>query len=134
MNSQVKGVLSVLGVCLLLVLAHRAAGWAGVALAGGGVVMWFLLHFNRTMQALKRAAERPIGFVDSAVMLNAKLKRGQTLLHVVALTRALGQPLSPKNQQPEIFRWTDGGDSSVTCTFDSGRLREWQLERPQPPA
>ena len=37
-------------------------------------LVWVLLHFTRMMTILKRAANRPIGYVDSAVMLNAKLK------------------------------------------------------------
>jgi hypothetical protein len=92
--------------------------------------MWLLLHFNRTMQVLRRAADRPLGYVDSAVMLNAKLKPRSTLLHVVAMTRALGQQLTPLNEQPEIFRWTDAGGSSVTCEFKGGKLVKWQLDRP----
>ena len=74
MNFQ-RIVVPVLGVALVA-LAWRSYGWAGVALVVGGIVMWALLHFNRLMQALKRAANRPIGYVDSAVMLNARLKPG----------------------------------------------------------
>ena len=49
-----------------------------------------------------------MGYVGSAVMLNAKLKPGVNLLHVMAMTGALGEQLSPKDEQPEIYRWTDG--------------------------
>ena len=94
--------------------------------------MWMLLHFSRMMQALERAASRPIGYVDSAVMLNAKLTPGMTLLHVVAMTRAMGEPHSTKNAQPEVFRWTDGSQSQVTCTFASGKLVRQALWRPSP--
>lgn len=83
--------------------------------------MWLLLHFTRMMQVLKRAADRPIGYVDSAVMLNAKLRPGLTLLQVVAMPRVLGELQSLLNAQPEIFRWTDGTQSSVTCTFMGGQ-------------
>jgi hypothetical protein len=85
---------------------------------------------EKKFNSLKRAAERPIGYVDSAVMLNAKLRPGATLLHVVAMTRALGEQLSPKDVQPEVFRWTDGSQSHVTCEFLGGKLRTWRLERP----
>ena len=102
---------------VLLGLAYRAYGWAGVALAGGAIVMFLLMHFNRTMQVLKRAADRPIGTVASAVMLNAKLKPKVTLLHVIAMTRALGEQRSPQDVQPEVFRWTDSGGSWVDATF-----------------
>jgi len=113
-----------------VVLAYRFYGWAGVAAVATGLVMWGLLHFTRMMQVLKRAANRPIGYVDSAVMLNAKLRPGMTLLHVVAMTRALGELRSEKNAQPEVFRWTDGTQSHVTCTFVGGKLAHHELWRP----
>jgi len=119
-----------LGGVVLLVAAYRAYGWAGVALVIGALVMWLLLHYNRVMHVLKRAANRPLGFVDSAVMLNAKLTPGVSLLHVMALTRSLGELLSEKDRQPELFRWTDASDSSVTCEFQHGRLVRWELQRP----
>jgi len=122
-------VLPVAGV-LLVAAGWRAYGWAGVALVATGVVTWLLLHFTRTMKVLQRAADRPIGWCDSAVMLNAKLRPRVTLLHVVAMTRALGEQLSPKDQDPEIFRWTDGSASSVTCEFVGGKLVKWTLDRP----
>jgi len=120
-----------LGGLVLLGLSYRAYGWGGVALAGGAIVMFLLMHFNRTMQVLKRAADRPIGTVASAVMLNAKLKPKVTLLHVIAMTRALGEQRSPKDEQPEVFRWTDGGGSWVDATFANGKLTEWALTRPE---
>ena len=118
------------GGAVLVAAAYRAYGWPGVAAASGGLVMWLLLHFNRMMQALKRAANNPIGHVGSAVMLNAKLKPKVTLLHVIAMTKSLGALQSPKDEQPEIFRWTDGTQSHVTCEFKDGKLVKWELERP----
>jgi hypothetical protein len=132
MNFQ-KIVAPVIGV-VLIAAAYRGFGWPGVALVVGGIVMWVLLHVNRMMQALTRTAGRPVGWVDSAVMLNAKLKPGVNLLHVLALTRALGQLMSPEGEQPEIYRWTDGSDSHVTCEFKDGRLVKWTLVRPDPDA
>ena len=115
----------------LVALAYRSYGWAGVAGAAGVLVMWALLHFNRMMQVLKRAADRPIGYVDSAVMLNARLRRGVSLLHVVAMTRALGETRSGPDAGVEVYRWTDGSQSHVTCEFVGGKLRAWTLLRPQ---
>jgi len=115
---------------LLLGLSYRSFGWSGVAVACTGIVMFLLLHFTRTMQVLKRAADRPIGYVASAVMLNAKLKPNVTLLHVVAMTRSLGQLKTPKEQQPETYRWTDGGLSYVEGVFLNGKLQSWTLTRP----
>ncbi|HNW02167.1 MAG TPA: glycerate kinase [Burkholderiaceae bacterium] len=120
------------GGVVLVAAAYRAYGWGGVAVAVGGLVMWLLLHFTRMMQVLKRAADRPVGYVGSAVMLNAKLRPGFTLLHVVAMTRALGELISVKDQQPELFRWTDGTQSFVTCEFVGGKLVKWELVRPEP--
>ena len=117
-------------VIVMTIGAWRAMGWPGIALAAGGVVMWILLHFTRLMTILKKAANRPVGHVGSAVMLNAKLKKGATLMHVIAMTRSLGRLQSPKDVQPEIFAWTDAGESTVTCTFVGGKLTEWQLQRP----
>ncbi|WP_332824733.1 glycerate kinase [Ramlibacter sp.] len=122
--------LPILGV-VVVALAWQTAGWAGVALAAGGIVMWMLLHFTRMMKVLQRASDRPVGWVDSAVMLNAKLRPKVNLLHVVAMTRSLGEQLSPKDEQPEVYRWTDGSASHVTCTFADGKLVKWELVRPQ---
>ena len=112
------------------VLAYRSYGWPGVAVVVSVLVFGMLLHFSRMMQVLKRAANRPIGHVDSAVMLNAKLRPGATLLHVIAMTRALGALQSAKGEQPEVFRWTDGSESHVTCTFVGCKLSHHVLVRP----
>jgi hypothetical protein len=119
-----------LAAATVLVLSHRAFGWPGVALAAGGLVMWLLLHWNRTMAALQRAARRPVGFVDSAVMLHSRLGPGLSLLHVIALTRSLGQLLSPQGAQPERYLWRDASDSTVTCEFMDSKLVRWELVRP----
>jgi hypothetical protein len=122
-----------IGGVLLIALGYHYAGWAGVALSTGALVMWILLHFTRLMRVLQRAAQRPIGYLDSAVMLNVKLKPGMTLMHVIAMTRALGELRSEKDAQPEVYRWTDSTDSWVECTFAGGRLTAHQMHRPPPP-
>ncbi len=117
-----------------ITLAWQRFGWQGVAVVASAVVLWLMLHFNRTMQVLRRAADRPLGHVDSAVMLNAKLKPGVSLLHVTAMTRSLGQLQTVKDQQPEVYRWRDNGDSYVDATFQGGRLTVWQMVRPTQPS
>jgi endo-1,4-beta-D-glucanase Y len=117
---------------VLVTIAYRAYGWAGVALAAAGMVMWMLLHFTRMMKVMSDAANRPKGYVDSAVMLNAKLKAGFNLLHVIAMTKSLGELLSAPDQQPELFRWADGGNTHVTCEFLNGKLVKWTMVRPDP--
>lgn len=119
-----------LGLIALFVVAWISQGWAGVAMVGGGVLMWGLLHLTRMLTVLKRAADRPKGWVDSAVMLNAKLRPGVNLLHIMALTRSLGERLSDEGTEPEVFRWTDGGEVSVTCQLSRGKLVSWELCRP----
>lgn len=125
-----KKILVPVGGILLVAMSYRAYGLGGVAVALGGVVMWVLMHYTRLMQVLKRANNNPIGYVGSAVMLNAKLRPGVPMLHVLALTRALGEQLSAKDEQPEVFRWTDGSKSHVTAEFLNGRLVKWTLYRP----
>lgn len=117
---------------VLLAGSYRAYGWAGVAIAAGALVMWLLLHFTRMVQVLQRAAQRPVGHVDSAVMLNARLQPHMRLLHVVAMTRALGQLQSPKGVQPEVYHWCDATQSHVHCEFVGGKLKQWRLVRPDP--
>ena len=119
-----------LAIIVLTFGAWRQFGWAGIALAAGGIVMWVLLHFTRLMHILKMASQRPVGHVASAVMLNAKLKNGMPLMHVIAMTRSLGTLQTPKDEQPEVFLWTDSGESSVSCTFVGGKLQKWTLTRP----
>ena len=126
-----RNILIPLGLLVLLGAAYQNYKWMGVAAVGGGIVMWLMLHFTRLMTVMKRASERPLGYVASAVMLNAKLKPQVPLVHVVAMTRSLGLRQSPENAQPEVFVWRDNTDSSVTCEFLNGRLQKWTLQRPE---
>ena len=48
-------------------LAWKSYGYKGVLVVVSVLVFGVLLHFSRMMQVLKRAANRPIGYVDSAV-------------------------------------------------------------------
>ena len=120
------------GVIVFVAGAWHQYKWPGVAVATGAVVMWVLLHFTRMVTVLSRASNRPVGHVDSAVMFNVKLRKGVNLMHVIAMTKSLGQRLSPENTQPEVFKWTDQGESFVTCTFKDGKLTEWAMTRPDP--
>lgn len=120
----------------LVALAVLAGAWLayglpGIALAASVLLMVVLLHFTRLMHILRKAADRPIGYVPSAVMLNAKLKPGVTLMHVMALTRSLGELRTPRESQPEVFRWSDNSHSHVDCEFREGKLVRWSLARPQ---
>jgi hypothetical protein len=120
-----------IGVIAFVAGAWHQYKWPGVAVSTGAVVMWILLHFTRMVTVLSRAANRPVGHVASAVMFNAKLKKGVNLMHVIAMTKSLGERLSEENVQPEVFKWADSGDSSVVCTFKYGKLQSWDMTRPQ---
>jgi hypothetical protein len=56
-----------------------------------------------------RPAGAPVGHVDSAVMLQARLKKGLRLMDIILLTRSLGEKLA---DDPETFRWTDAGGAA----------------------
>ena len=131
---NLRNILVPLGAVALIGFGFYAYGWAGVAAVVGGLLMWGLLHFTRLMSVMQKAAKRPIGYVGSAVMLNARLSKGVNLMHVVAMTQALGERVSAENAQPEVYRWTDGTRSHVTCEFQGGKLVKWALERPAAPA
>jgi len=122
-----------LGVVVFVAGAWHQYKWPGVAVATGAVVMWILLHFTRMVTVMSRAANRPVGHVGSAVMLNAKLKKGVNLMHVIAMTKSLGERVTEADAQPEIFKWTDAGESCVVCTFKDGKLTTWEMSRPADP-
>jgi hypothetical protein len=130
-NQYLKTVLLWVAGATLIAAAYRAYEWKGVALVITGLIFWLMLHFTRLVQALKRAADRPVGYIGSAVMMSVKLKTGLSLLHVVAMTKSLGVLQTGKDTQPEVFRWTDNGKSYVDCTFVAGKLAGWQLVRPE---
>jgi hypothetical protein len=112
---------------LAVALGWMLYGWRGVLLAVTMIVFWLLLQFSRALRAMRQAAQSPVGHVASAVMLNAKLKPGLKLMDVVQLTRSLGEAVS---DQPEVWRWRDGGGITVDVTFVGGRITTWKLERP----
>lgn len=114
----------------LLAFAARQYGWPGFFAVSGGLVFWLLLHWTRLLTVMQRAARRPIGHVDSAVMFNARLKPGVNLMHVIAMTRSLGERLSAEGEDPERYRWMDNGGSTVTVTLQAGRVSAWELQRP----
>jgi len=101
-------------------------GWPGVLLALTLVTFWLLLQFSRALRAMKLAGQAPVGQVPNAVMLNAKLQPGMTMLQVINLTRSLGR----RQGSDDVWRWQDGGASHVTLTFAAGKLQRWVLERP----
>ena len=127
---NLRNILIPVGVLILLGVGFKSYGLAGLAAVVTGLVMWGLLHFTRIMRVMTKAAKRPVGYVGSAVMLNARLTEGKNLMHVMAMTQAMGEALSQPGDDPEIYRWTDGTKSHVTCEFRQGKLAKWVLLRP----
>ncbi len=111
-------------------LGWHSYGIAGIAMAVSVIVFWLLLQYSQAIRAMRRAGEAPIGSIDSAVMLNARLRRGMTLLQLIALTRSLGRKVDGAAGDAEQFDWTDAGGSSVHVRLDQGRLSSWELRRP----
>ena len=115
---------------ILLVAAWQSYGLKGLALGATLIVFWLLLQFNRSIRVMRNAGASPIGHVDSAVMLNAKLKPGLQMLQVLTLTKSLGRRVRPDG---DIYAWSDAGGSQVVVTFEGGRCKRWVLERPAEP-
>lgn len=124
MNAWIGWVLALAG----LLASWSAYGWPGVVLAVSMIVFWLLLQFSRVMRLLQRAGSVPLGQIDSAVMLHARLSQKLRLIDVIALTRSLGVKVS---EQPEVWRWSDAGGAHVDLSFERGRCVSWTLIRPE---
>jgi len=112
---------------LALAAGWAGWGWQGLVLAATVIAFWLVLQFNRALRVLRGASGRPVGHVESAVMLNAKLQRGWALWQVIALTRSLGERTGDGEDR---WRWTDPSGASVELTLRRGRVAEWRLQRP----
>lgn len=123
MNQWIGGALALAA----LVLGGVLYGWKGVILALTAVVFWLLMQFTRLMRVMRMATSSPVGHVDSAVMLNAKLKPGMKLVDVLPLTLSLGRKTA---DAPETYVWTDQGGVSVEVVLEGGRVARWKLQRP----
>ena len=110
-----------------LAAGWRGYGWPGMALAFTVIVFWLLIQFNRSVKVMRNAASSPVGHIDSAVMLNAKLSAGLPMIRIVTLTKSLGKRMA---EAPETWAWADASGSSVTIVFDKGRCKRWALTRP----
>ena len=110
------------------IAAFEAYGWQGLAFAVSAIVFWLLLQFNRAVRVMKNAAGFPVGEIDNAVMFHARLELGLTMLQVVARTKSLGRKVEGS---ADDWLWRDAGGSEVTLHFERGRLKGWQLRRPE---
>lgn len=103
-------------------------GWKGVVLALSVVMFWLLLQFSRLMRVMNAAGQAPVGQVDSAVMLQARLKVGMKLVDVLPLSRSLGQKIA---ETPPTYRWEDAGGVQLDVELEGGKLARWTLKRPE---
>jgi hypothetical protein len=109
-----------------LAIGYVQWGWPGVVLAVTMIVFWLLLQFSRALRVLRKAGQAPVGHVDSAVMLHARLQHGQRLPQILALTRSLGHK---RGDDPEVFEWRDAGGDAVRVEMVGGKLTHWELQR-----
>jgi hypothetical protein len=111
-----------------------AYGWPGIVLALTLVVFWMLLQFSRALRAMRMAAGRPVGSVDNAVMLHARLRKGMRLVDIIKLTHSLGRELGDDTApERERYAWRDESGDTVTVELAGGRCTGWQLQRAAAP-
>ncbi len=110
-----------------LVAGFALNGWQGLMLAVTIIAFWMLLQFSQIMRVMRGAAQSPVGYVASAVMLNAKLHVGMRVIDVVRLTQSLGRKLDQASL--EVLAWQDKDGDRVEASFNAGRLVSWQLHR-----
>ena len=119
---------------LALVAGYVGYGWPGVLLALSVIVFWLLMQFSRALRTMRRAAGRPVGAVDSAVMLHAGLHHGMRLPQILVLTRSLGRRLhDPRDAGAESYAWLDAGGDEVVVELKDGVLSAWKLQRAESP-
>ncbi|HTP71572.1 MAG TPA: hypothetical protein VML58_05075 [Burkholderiaceae bacterium] len=112
-----------------IALGYVQWGWPGVALAATLIVFWLLLQFSRALRVLRNAGRAPLGHIDNAVMLNARLHAGQRLPQILTLTRSLGVKHGDNGGEPEVFEWRDAGGDAVRIELVGGKLARWRLLR-----
>ncbi len=96
---------------LAVAAGYAGYGWQGVVLAVTVIVFWLLLQFSRSLRVLRDAAGRPLGQVDNAVMLHARVHAGMRLPEVLKLTRSLGRKVG--DEPVEAFTWCDAAGDEV---------------------
>lgn len=119
---------------LAVAIGYVQWGWPGVALAATMIAFWLLLQFSRALRVLRNAGRAPVGHIDSAVMLAARLHQGQRLPQILALTRSLGLASGSPERDHEVFEWRDAGGDVVRAELVRGKLLRWQLLRAGEPA
>lgn len=110
---------------LAVLVGWWAYGWQGLLFAISVVVFWMLVEFGRANRALQRAAQRPVGHLDSAVMFQARLNHGMTMQEVIALAGSLGRKVGERDE----WEWADASGNEVVVTFRRGVVIRWAIAR-----
>ena len=115
---------------LALVAGYVGYGGPGVLLALTVIVFWLVLQFSRALRTMKRVAGRPVGAVDSVVMMHSKLHAGMRLPDILKLSGSLGRRVeSPPGADTECYAWIDAGGDEVVVDLRGGVLAAWRLQR-----
>ena len=109
-----------------IAVGYISYGWRGVLLGLTVIVFWLLLQFSRALRAMRAAASKPMGHVDSAVMLHSKLHEGMLLSQVMKLTHSFGLK---RSDDPESYAWRDPGGDEVVLELRQGKLASWRIQR-----
>jgi hypothetical protein len=123
MSATVGWALAVLAVAA----GYVGYGWPGVVLAITVVVFWLLLQFSRSLRVLRDASGRPVGSVDNAVMLQARVQPGMRLVDVLKLTKSLGTRVG--DEPAEAFVWRDAAGDEVRIELRGGQVSGVTLTR-----
>ena len=126
-TTRVNPIVGWLLAAIALYSGWRQYGAQGLAFGATLIVFWLVLQFNRSLRVMRQAGASPIGQIDSAVMLNAKLRTGMQMLQVLTLTKSLGRRATADE---DVYTWADAGESAVVVTFRDGRCQRWELHRP----
>jgi hypothetical protein len=100
-------------------------GWQGLVLAVTLIVFWMLLQFGRATRVLQNAARRPMGQIDSVVMMQARLEPGMQMPEVLAISGSLGLQQGGRDE----WLWSDVGGNDIVVTFRRGIVIRWAIAR-----
>jgi hypothetical protein len=102
-------------------------GWQGLLMAASVIAFWLVMQFTRALRVLRHASQRPVGHVDSAVMLQSRLEHGMNMQELIALTGSLGIRLG----ELDDWQWSDPGGNTVVVHLRRGKVVRWSLVRPE---
>jgi len=112
-----------------MVVAGGFGGWQAVVFGMTLVVTLLVVEILKVLKLMRRVEKAPVGRVENAVMLQARLKPGLSLTDLLKLTGCLGRKLDLPGP---AYAWEDDAGDRVEVTLAKGRLASWQLRRAEP--